>query len=264
MRLQDRLNHQHILALFLLLSAVVVAGSQGSLSTSVYGSVRAPSPEGVQPLQNMTVTGSSVSTGTTTATSVSTSSSTVTTITTLETTSTSTATTFTAIYPVVSTTTTAVTTTFSTASPVTQYVIPDFFLSATPAIVYLPPGDFVGTTDFVMGLTSLGGWMGPIQFTTSPLPIGISLYNYPTVYPLNTPNSSWDVLVTIGQYALPGSYQLQLSASGILPSGSTTHTATITILVQPLPLPEFPQSLALVSAFLLLIVTAEFRRRRVA
>jgi len=264
MQHKNRFNHQHILAVVLLLSAVVVAGSQGSFSAPVYGSIRAPRPEVIGPLQNVTstVTSTSTSTGSTTTTSVSTSSSTATTVTTLSTTSTSTATTFTAIYPIVTTTTTAVTATLTSTSPVAQYVSPDFFLSANPAFVYLPVGDFVGTTDFVLGLTSLGGWMGPLQFTTSPLPRGISLYNFPTAYSLSTANSSWDVLVTISRYALPGSYPILFSAIGILPGGTTTHTATLTILVQPLPLPEFPQSLALVSSFLLLIVTAEFRRRR--
>jgi hypothetical protein len=129
-----------------------------------------------------------------------------------------------------STTTTYTTssTTFSTSSTSTTTHGPDFALSVAPSTASLPQDDFVGSTDFTLTLTSISGWRGDVQFTTSQLPPGVTLSNMPSAYSFDTPFASWNVEVNIAASAQAGSYQIQITAT----SGPLTHTASITVQVQ--------------------------------
>ena len=102
---------------------------------------------------------------------------------------------------------------------------PDFALNVSPSIVSLPPGNFVGSTDFTLNLTSIQGWSGGIDFTTSPLPSGITFSNFPSQYSFSPPVASWDVQVNIGPSAQAGSYAILIVAS----SGTLAHSTSLTI-----------------------------------
>ena len=104
----------------------------------------------------------------------------------------------------------------------------DFALSAFPSTVSLPPGNFVGSTDFTLNLASIQGWKGPIDFTTSLLPPGITFSNFPSQSSFSSPTASWDVQVNIGPSAQPGSYAILIVAS----SGSFAHSASVTVVCQ--------------------------------
>lgn len=108
----------------------------------------------------------------------------------------------------------------------TQTVGPDFSLSADPSTVSLPPNDFIGSTNFVLTVTSVGGWSGQVQFTTSPLPQGITLSNLPpATYQLNSPIAGWNVQVTIDASAITGSYLIVITGL----SGSFISSVAVTI-----------------------------------
>jgi hypothetical protein len=106
-----------------------------------------------------------------------------------------------------------------------QIISSDFFLSAWPSTVALPPGDFIGSTNFVLVVTSVGGWSGQIQFVTSALPQGITLSNLPPTYQLNAPDASWSIQMTIDGSAKTGDYPLVITGL----SGSLIHSAIVTI-----------------------------------
>ena len=111
---------------------------------------------------------------------------------------------------------------------VTQTAGSDFFLSAWPSAVSLPPGEFVGSTNFVLTVTSVGGWNGQIQFATSALPQGITLSNLPpSNYQLNSPIAGWNVQVTIDASARSGSYLIVIT--GV--SGSFISSVAVTVIV---------------------------------
>jgi hypothetical protein len=77
-------------------------------------------------------------------------------------------------------------------------------------------------------VTSVGGWSGDIQFTTSTLPQGITLSNVPPpVYQLNSPTAGWNVQVTIDASARTGNYLLVIT--GV--SGSLIQSVGVTISV---------------------------------
>ena len=104
----------------------------------------------------------------------------------------------------------------------------DFALSISPMVVSLPPGNFVGSTDFTLTLTSIQGWQGPVVFTTSLLPSGISFSNFPSQFSLTSPATSWTVQVNIGPSAQPGSYAILIVAS----TGSIAYSAYVTVVCQ--------------------------------
>ena len=104
---------------------------------------------------------------------------------------------------------------------------PDFALSVAPSTASLPRDDFVGSTVLTLNLTSISGWQGGVQFTTSQLPAGVTLSYMPVAYSFDTPSASWNVEVNIAASAQAGSYQIQITAT----SGSLTHTASITVQV---------------------------------
>ena len=104
---------------------------------------------------------------------------------------------------------------------------PGFALSVAPLTASLPPDVFVGSTDFTLNLTSISGWRGGVQFTTSQLPPGVTLSNMPSAYSFDTSFASWNVAVNIAASAQAGSYPIQITAT----SGPLTHTASITVQV---------------------------------
>lgn len=137
-----------------------------------------------------------------------------------------------------------------------QTVNPDFALSVSDPVVYLPPGDFVGTTRFTLTVNAIGGWVGPLQFTTSLLPAGIALFNMPWMYWLNSAIASWYVQVAIGPSVWSGSYSLVLTAI----SGSTVHSTVVTIIVQsPVVFPNFSQFLGLVTVLVFTVMVGNRR-----
>ncbi|MGA3108415.1 MAG: hypothetical protein ABSD99_03015 [Candidatus Bathyarchaeia archaeon] len=108
-----------------------------------------------------------------------------------------------------------------------QLQSPGFTLRVAPATVFLHPGDFAGSTDFRLSLTSLRSWRGSVQFTTSKLPPGLTVSNMPSTYALDTPSVSWNVELNIAAPAQPGSYVIEITAV----SGHLIQTVSVTILV---------------------------------
>jgi hypothetical protein len=108
-----------------------------------------------------------------------------------------------------------------------QQQSPDFALSVAPSTVLLPQDDFVGSTGFTLTLTSISGWRGDVQFTTSHLPPGVTLSDVPTAYSFDTSFTSWNVAINIAASAQAGSYTVEITAT----SGSLIHTASITVQV---------------------------------
>ena len=104
----------------------------------------------------------------------------------------------------------------------------DFALSIYPSTVSLPAGNFVGSTNFVLNLTSIQGWKGPVDFTTSTLPPGITLLNFPSQFSFSSPTALWHVQVNIGPSAQPGSYPILIVAS----SGTLADSAYVTVVCQ--------------------------------
>jgi len=104
---------------------------------------------------------------------------------------------------------------------------PGFNLSVSRPTVFLPPGDFAGSTDFTLNLTSIRSWQGSVQLSTSNLPPGVTLSNMPSTYTLDTPSASWSVEVTIAAPAQPGSYVLEITAA----SGHRIQNVFVTVLV---------------------------------
>jgi len=104
---------------------------------------------------------------------------------------------------------------------------PGFTLSVARSMVFLPPGDFAGSTDFTLNLTSIRNWRGSVQFTTSQLPPGLTVSNMPSTYALDTPSASWNLEVTIAAPVQPGSYVIEITAT----SGHIIQTVSVTILV---------------------------------
>jgi hypothetical protein len=102
---------------------------------------------------------------------------------------------------------------------------PDFALSVSPSTIFLPPGDFIGSTDFILNLTSIEGWRGGIDFTTSSMPPGVTFSNLPSQFSLSSPVASWDVQVNIGPSAQAGSYAILIVAS----SGTLAHSTWLTV-----------------------------------
>ena len=102
---------------------------------------------------------------------------------------------------------------------------PSFALSVSPSIVSLPAGDFVGSTDFTLNLTSVQGWTGAVYFTTSPLPPGITFSNLPSQFSLTSPAVSWDVQVNIGPPVQPGTYTILIVAS----SGTFAQSISLSV-----------------------------------
>jgi hypothetical protein len=115
--------------------------------------------------------------------------------------------------------------TFVTQTYPTTGQAPDFALSISPSTVSLPPGDFVGSTDFTLNLTSIQGWRGDIDFTTSLLPPGITFSNLPSQFSFSSPIASWDVQVNIGPSAQTGDYAILIVAS----SGTLAHSTSLTV-----------------------------------
>ena len=101
----------------------------------------------------------------------------------------------------------------------------DFALNVSPSTVSLPPGNFVGSTDFTLNLTSIQGWTGGINITTSPLPSGVSFSNFPSQFFLGSSTSSWEVQVNIGPSAQAGSYTVLIVAS----SGTLAHSTSLIV-----------------------------------
>jgi hypothetical protein len=104
---------------------------------------------------------------------------------------------------------------------------PGFDLSLSPSTVSLPAGDFIGSTDFTLNLTSIQGWGGLVYFTTSPLPLGITFSQLPAQFLLSSPVVSWDVQVNIGPSAQAGTYVILIVAS----SGNFAQSASLTVYV---------------------------------
>ena len=103
--------------------------------------------------------------------------------------------------------------------------VSDFALSVSPPTVSLPPGNFIGSANFTLNLTSVQGWSGDVDFTTSPMPTGVTFSNFPPQFLFTSPIASWDVQVNIGPSAQAGTYAILIVAS----SGSLAHSAYVTV-----------------------------------
>ena len=102
---------------------------------------------------------------------------------------------------------------------------PGFSVVAYPSIISLPPGNFAGSIEFTLNLTSIQGWTGTVDFTASSLPPGITFSNFPSQFTLSSPIASWDVEANVAPSTQPGSYSILIVAS----SGTVAQSTSLTI-----------------------------------
>jgi len=139
-------------------------------------------------------------------------------------------------------------------------VSPTFSLTASPSIMYLPPGNFAGTTNFTLTVSSLDGWSGLVQFAASGLPPTVTISNLPLSYWLGSGGiASWNVLVNIGPGTQAGNYQL--AVTGV--SGSVAHSTDVIIIEQSYPVPEYPGYLTWLAVVGVILTAAIGLRKRV-
>ena len=106
--------------------------------------------------------------------------------------------------------------------------VPDFSLNIIPNSQTVAAGQ---SASYNISLTSLNGFSGNVTLTTSSQP-GLSPSLNPTVLVLNSGGSASSILtITTTSATSPATYRVSITAT----SGSTTHSATITLVVTPAP-----------------------------
>src|SRR5579859_1489900 len=111
---------------------------------------------------------------------------------------------------------------------------PDFSLSATPASQTVTAG---GSTSYTMSVGPTNGFTGTVNLSVSGLPSGATGTFNPTSISrsgLATLNVSTSSLTAIGGYTL--------TITGTDTSGSLSHSASVTLTVNPAPVPDFTVS----------------------
>jgi hypothetical protein len=108
---------------------------------------------------------------------------------------------------------------------------PDFSLSAAPASQTVIVGN---STTYTVNINRTGGFAGTVALTTSGAPAGASA----TLNPTSTGGSSSTLTVTTSASTPPGSSVITITGT----SGSLTRTATATLVVQPVPPPDYSLS----------------------
>ncbi len=102
-------------------------------------------------------------------------------------------------------------------------VAPDFSMSASPASATVTAG---GPANYTVNVSPSGGFSGLVSLSASGLPAGASASFNP-----NPASTSSALMVTTSSTTLAGSYIFTVPG----PSGSLTHTATATLVVQAPP-----------------------------
>src|SRR5437870_3130373 len=108
--------------------------------------------------------------------------------------------------------------------------VPDFSLSATPASQSVVQG--AGTT-YAVSITPWGGFTAAVNFSVSGLPGGATASFSP-----NPATASSTMTVGTGSATPPGSYALTITGA----SGTLTRTTSVTLTVNPAPVPDFTLS----------------------
>src|SRR5207253_2647192 len=108
--------------------------------------------------------------------------------------------------------------------------VPDFSLSATPASQRVVQG--AGTT-YAVSITPSGGFTAVVTFSVSGLPGGVTASFSP-----NPATASSAMTVATGAATPPGSYALTITGA----SGTLTRTTSVTLTVNPAPVPDFSLS----------------------
>ena len=106
----------------------------------------------------------------------------------------------------------------------------DFSLASTPAAQTVIAGT---GTSYTIGVSRTGGFPGTVALSLAGLPTGASSAFAPVQVDSSTPSSNLTVSTTAG--VTPGSYLLTVTGT----SGSVTHTATVTLVVQPATASDF-------------------------
>src|SRR5207302_1195238 len=108
--------------------------------------------------------------------------------------------------------------------------VPDFGLSATPASQSVVQG--AGTT-YTVTITPSGGFTAAVTLSVSGLPGGVTASFSP-----NPATASSTMTVGTGAATPPGSYALTIT--GV--SGTLTRTTSVTLAINPAPVPDFSLS----------------------
>ena len=109
-------------------------------------------------------------------------------------------------------------------------VVPDFTLSATPTSQTVTQG---ASTTYNVTVNPTGGFTGSVGLVVSGLPAGASGTFSPVIADQSTLSITSDPVAT-----LPGSYALTITGT----SGTLTHTATVTLVVQAASAGDFSLS----------------------
>src|SRR5437016_3240519 len=105
--------------------------------------------------------------------------------------------------------------------------VPDFGLSATPASQSVVQG--AGTT-YAVSITPSGGFTAAVTLSVSGLPGGVTASFSP-----NPATAFSTMTVGTGAATPPGSYALTITGA----SGTLTRTTSVTLAVNPAPVPDF-------------------------
>ena len=113
-------------------------------------------------------------------------------------------------------------------------VVGDFSISATPASATVTAGN---GTSYTATVTGSGGFNSNVSFSASGLPAGASASFNPTSV---TGSGSSTMSVTTSTTTPAGTYTLTITGT----SGSLVHSTTVTLVVNPAPVPDFTISAA--------------------
>jgi endoglucanase len=109
---------------------------------------------------------------------------------------------------------------------------PDFTLGVGPTPQIITVG---ASASYTATISALNGFVGTVSFTTSGLPSGAT----PTFAPTSVTGSGTSTLtVATDNTVAPATYPFTVTATG----GTLTHTANVTLIVNPQPVPDFTLS----------------------
>ncbi|HEY6970225.1 MAG TPA: hypothetical protein VJA94_13545 [Candidatus Angelobacter sp.] len=132
-------------------------------------------------------------------------------------------------FPLTITGTSTTTHTTSVTLVVNAPVVGDFSISAAPASATVTAGN---GTSYTATVTGSGGFTGNVTFSASGLPAGASASFNPTSV---TGSGSSTMSVTTSTTTPAGTYTLTITGT----SGSLVHSTTVTLVVNPAPVPDF-------------------------
>jgi len=112
-------------------------------------------------------------------------------------------------------------------------VVPDFTLTATPASQPVTQG---ASATYVATITRTGGFADPVAFSVTGLPSGAAGTFNPNPAALTDANST--LSVTTSSTTPIGTYPLTITGT----SGTLSHSAAVTLVVQAAPTPDFSLS----------------------